>query len=131
MESSSTCETPRARASDAARVVFPEPEQPTTTMRWISALLLGRPDQDLVHRDAAGLRHGVADGLCDVLGLHDLDPTELLGHALEDLWPVVKCQLGGGRPGFDQRDPHVPRRDLLAQRLAEGAHAVLGGVVDA
>ena len=40
-------------------------------------------------------------------------------------------QLGLGRAGLDQRGAHVPGRDLLAQRLAEDADAVLGRLVDA
>ena len=44
------------------------------------------------------------------------------------LWPA---ELGGDRARLDQRDPHVALGDLLAQRLAERADAVLGQVVDA
>src|SRR5579871_227248 len=130
MESSSTCAVPRARAKAAAKVVFPDPEHPTTAIRLISALLLGRPDQDLVHCDAPWLSHRVADRLSNVLGLHDLDPTEGLGHAFENLRAIVERKLGRGRSGLDQRDPHVTRRHLLAQRLAEGTDPVLGRVVD-
>src|SRR5271168_4784960 len=100
MESSSMWGTPNARASATASVVFPEPEHPTTATRSISALLFGRPDQDLVHHDPAGLGHGVSDALGDVLGLHDLDAPEGLCHPLENLRPVVEGQLGRGRPGL-------------------------------
>ena len=51
--------------------------------------------------------------------------------AVEHLGPVVAGQLGGGRAGLDQRDAHVALGDLLAQRLAERADAVLGQGVDA
>ena len=52
-------------------------------------------------------------------------------HLLLDLRAVVEPQLGVDRPGLDQRHAHVAAGDLLAQRLAERAHAVLGQVVDA
>ena len=39
-------------------------------------------------------------------------------------------ELGGHRAGLDQGDPHLPAGQLLAERLAERAHRVLGGVVD-
>ncbi len=45
--------------------------------------------------------------------------------------PVVGRQLGVHPARFDQRDAHVALGDLLAQRLAERAHAVLCEVVDA
>src|ERR1700677_2252676 len=129
MASSSIFGTRRTRASVRARVVLPDPEHPTTETRSISALLFGRPDQDLVDGDAAGLGHGVADALRDVLRMHDLNATEGLRHALQDLGPVVEGELSSSGAGFDERDPHVAGGDLLTQRLAEGANAVLGGVV--
>src|SRR6516162_5543993 len=115
MASSSTWCTPRAAASCAASVVFPDPEHPTTETRRMSALLLGRPDQDFVDRDPARPGHGEPDGLGDVLCLHDLDPPERLGHALQDLGAVLKRQLRCRGTWFDQRDPHMARRHLLTQ----------------
>ena len=50
---------------------------------------------------------------------------------LADLRAQVVRELGLGRARLDQRGAHVARGDLLAQRLAEGADAVLGQVVDA
>src|SRR5580692_9982567 len=101
MASSSMCASPRVDARERASVVFPEPEQPTTAMRSMSAFLFGRSDQDLVDGDAAGLRHGVADALRDVLRLHDLNAAEGLRHALQDFGPVVRSQFGGRGPWFD------------------------------
>src|SRR5580692_909828 len=101
MPSSSMFGTRMTRASARASVVLPDPEHPTTATRSISALLFGRPDQDLVDRDAAGLGHRVTDARRDVLRMHDLNTTEGLGHALQDLGPVVGGQLGGRRSGFD------------------------------
>ena len=43
----------------------------------------------------------------------------------------VVGELGRDRARLDERDAHVAARDLLAQRLAERADAVLGEVVDA
>src|ERR1700722_71252 len=117
MASSSMFGTSMARASARLRVVLPDPEQPTTATRSMSALLFGRPDQDLVHGDAARLGHGIADALGDVLRSHDLDAPEGLGHTLQDLGTVVRGQLGGRGPGLNEGDPHVPGSDLLAQRL--------------
>src|SRR5271165_6878826 len=131
MASSSTCGTQSARATSAARAVLPDPEHPTTAIRSMSALLLGGPDQDLVDRHAPRLRDRVADALRDVLRQHDLRAGELLGHTLEDLRPVVEGQFGGRRSRLYEGDPHVAGRHLLAQRFAEGANAVLGGVVHA
>ena len=47
-----------------------------------------------------------------------------------DLRSQVGGQLGVHRAGLDEGDADVPAGDLLAQRLAEGADAVLGEVVD-
>src|SRR6516165_2293787 len=107
MASSSTWGTPSAAASRTASVVFPDPEHPTTETRRMSALLLGRPDQNFVDRDPARPGHGEPDGLGDVLCLHDLDPPERLGHALQDFGAVLKSKLRSRGPGFDQRDPHM------------------------
>src|SRR5271154_5713002 len=104
MASSSMFDACKTRANARARVVLPDPEHPTTATRSMSTLLFRRPDQDLVHRDAARLGHGVPDALRDVLGVHDLNAAEGLRHAFQDLGPVVERELGGRRPGFDERD---------------------------
>src|SRR5580698_5954288 len=97
MASSSTCAPFNTRATAAASVVLPDPEHPTMTTRRMSALLLRRPNQDFVDRDAARLGDGVANALRNVLCVHDLDAAEGLGHALEDLRAVVGSQLRRGR----------------------------------
>ncbi len=63
--------------------------------------------------------------------LEPLDAAEALADLLQDLGPVVRGELGLDRARLDQRDAHVAAGDLLAQRLAERADAVLGQVVDA
>src|SRR5271163_4964769 len=111
MPSSSMFGTRMTQASARARVVLPDPEHPTTATRSISALLFGRPDQDLVDRDAARLGHGVTDALRDVLRAHDLNAAEGLRHALQDLGPIVGGEFGGDGSRLNQGHPHVAGGD--------------------
>src|SRR4051794_15244237 len=66
------------------------------------------------------LRLPVADPLGIPVGV-------LSGPRLRDVGP----QLGVDGAGLDEGDPDALGRDLLAQRLAEGVHRPLAGVVDA
>src|SRR4051812_34000090 len=98
---------------------------------WLrSADLLGRPDQDLVEADVPGPGDRVGDRVADVGGLE----RRRFGEALADLFPdplaEVVGQLGFDGAWLDDRRAHPARGELLPERLAEGADAVLGEVVD-
>ena len=59
-----------------------------------------------------------------------LDALEALARRLHALRPHLLDELGDHRARLDERDAQVAGRELLPQRLAEGADAVLGEVVD-
>src|SRR4051794_39943087 len=127
-------------AQQSRRRINSDSNTVTINARWLwprsptvqagSALLLRGPHEQLVDGHVARSGDDELDRLRDVLGLESLDRAEALPHPLLDLRPVVRGELGRDRAGLDQGDAHVPTGDLLAQRLAEGAHGVLGGVVD-
>ena len=91
--------------------------------------LLGRADEDLVDRHVTRSRDDVEDRVGDVLGAEDL--VEAGRELVADLGADMADELALGRPRLDQRRAHVAAPDLLAQRFAEDADAVLGHLVDA
>src|SRR5205807_4487614 len=102
----------------------------SSSMQPGALLLLRRPHEHLVDRHVAGASDDEGDDLGDVLGVHALHARESLAQALEDLGPVVAGELGLDGTRLDDRDADVAAGDLLAEGVAESAHAVLGQVVD-
>ena len=109
---------------------YDRPEEADVVTEERLPLLLGGADEDLVDGDGARPGDDISDRVGDVLCCHGL--PELALDALKHLGSVMRSELGRRGTWLDQRDAaHVALGQLLAERLAEGADAVLGQAVDA
>jgi hypothetical protein len=94
--------SPRPSVPPVMRTTFPVSWRsitPPLPARRGSTFLLGRADEDLVHRDVARLGHGVAHAVGDVPDSMSERCRRSCGHLLEDLGAVVEASSVEVAPG--------------------------------